>query len=140
MVESGAFEVSEEKVAEALEFGHEEIKKIVAGIKQLHAEIKPTKIAIEPFPFDKAIYDGIKTKYGARLKDALNTEKHPKKESYHLVDALQEEILKTVPEDDEDKQKLTKRALERLREEFFREEVLKAKRRPDGRAFGTTRQ
>ncbi|MGB7729278.1 MAG: polyribonucleotide nucleotidyltransferase, partial [Candidatus Acidiferrum sp.] len=49
MVESGAFEVSEEKVAEALEFGHEQIKKIVAGIKQLHGQIKPTKIVIEPF-------------------------------------------------------------------------------------------
>src|SRR5271154_1143102 len=32
MVESGAFEVSEDKVVEALEFGHEQIKKIVAGI------------------------------------------------------------------------------------------------------------
>ena len=33
----------------------------------------------------------------------LNTEKHPKKESYHLVDALQEEILKAIAEDDEEK-------------------------------------
>jgi len=140
MVESGAFEVSEEKIAEALEFGHEQIKKIIAGIKQLHGQIKPTRITIEPFPFDKSIYDGIKSKFGARLKDALDTEKHPKKESYHLVDALQEEILKAVPEDDEDKVKLTKRALERLREEFFREQVLKDKRRPDGRAFDQVRK
>ena len=34
---------------------------------------------------------------------------------------------------------LTKRAFERMREEFFREEVLKAKRRPDGRAFDQIR-
>jgi polyribonucleotide nucleotidyltransferase len=140
MVESGAFEVSEEKVTEALEFGHEQIKKIVAAIKQLHDQIKPTKIVIAPFPFDQATYDSIKTKYGARLKDALNTEKHPKKESYHLMDQLQEEILKTVPEEDEDKLKLTKRAIERLREDYFREEVLKAKRRPDGRAFDQIRK
>lgn len=140
MVESGAFEVSEEKVAEALEFGHEQIKKIVAGIKQLHGQIKPTKMVIAPFPFDQAIYDSIKAKYGARLKDALNTEKHPKRESYTLVDALQEEILKAIPEDDEEKIKLTKRALERLREDYFREEVLKARRRPDGRAFDQVRK
>ena len=111
MVESGAFEVSEEKVAEALEFGHEQIKKIVAGIKELHGQIKPTKIEIEPFPFDQAIYDSIKKKYGARLKDALNTEKHPKKESYHLVDALQDEILKAIPEDDEDKMQIDQASL-----------------------------
>ena len=140
MVESGAFEVSEEKVVEALEFGHEQVKKIVRGIKELHAQLKPTKVVVEPLPFDKAIYDSLKKTYGAKLLDALNTEKHPKKESYHLVDALQEEILKPIPEDDEEKLTLTKRAFERLREEFFREEVLKARRRPDGRAFDQIRQ
>src|SRR6058998_4113939 len=38
MVESGALEVSEETVADALEFGHAQIKKIVGAIKELHAE------------------------------------------------------------------------------------------------------
>jgi len=140
MVEAGAFEVSEEKVAEALEFGHEQIKKIVAGIKELYARIKPTKVVVEPLPFDQVIYDGMKKTFGARLKDALNTEKHPKKESYHLVDALLAEITEAVPEEDEEKLALTKRAFEKMREDFFREEVLKAKRRPDGRAFGQIRK
>jgi len=49
MVESGAFEVSEEKVVEALEFGHAQVKKIVAGIKQLHDQIKPKKVVVAPF-------------------------------------------------------------------------------------------
>ena len=140
MVEAGAFEVSEEKVAEALEFGHEQIKKIVAGIKELYARIKPTKVVVEPLPFDQVIYDGMKKTFGARLKDALNTEKHPKKESYHLVDALLAEITEAVPEEDEEKLALTKRAFEKMREDFFREEVLKAKRRPDGRAFDQIRK
>src|SRR3974390_3353240 len=139
MVEAGAFEVPEETVTEALEFGHNEIKKIVGAIKELHGQIKPTKVVVEPLPFDQAVYDSMKKTYGARLKDALNTEKHPKKESYHLVDALLEEIVETVPEEEEEKLVLTKRAFERMREEFFREEVLKAKRRPDGRAFDQIR-
>jgi polyribonucleotide nucleotidyltransferase len=140
MVESGAFEISEEKVAEALEFGHAQVKKIVAGIKQLHGQIKPTKVVVAPLPFDQAIYDSMKKTYGAKLQDALNTEKHPKKESYHLVDELQAEIVKAVPEEDEEKLALTKRAFERLREDIFRHEVLKAKRRPDGRAFDQVRK
>jgi polyribonucleotide nucleotidyltransferase len=140
MVESGAFEVSEEKVVEALEFGHAQVKKIVAGIKQLHDQIKPKKVVVAPLPFDQAIYDSMKKTYGAKLQDALNTEKHPKKESYHLVDELQAEILATVPEEDEEKLALTKRAFERLREDIFRQEVLKAKRRPDGRAFDQIRK
>jgi len=140
MVESGAFEVSEEKVVEALEFGHAQVKKIVAGIKQLHDQIKPKKVAVEPLPFNQAIYDSMKKTHGAKLQDALNTEKHPKKESYHLVDDLLAEIVATVPEEDEEKLALTKRAFERLREEIFRQEVLKAKRRPDGRAFDQIRK
>jgi len=140
MVESGAFEVSEEKVVEALEFGHAQVKKIVAGIKQLHDQIKPKKVVVAPLPFDQAIYDSMKKTHGAKLQDALNTEKHPKKESYHLVDELQAEILKAVPEEDEEKLALTKRAFERMREDIFRQEVLKAKRRPDGRAFDQIRK
>jgi polyribonucleotide nucleotidyltransferase len=140
MVEAGAFEVSEEKVTEALEFGHQQIRKIVAGIKELHAQIRPTKVVVEPLPFDQSIYDGMKKTHGARLQDALNTERHPKKESYHLVDALLEEITKAIPEDQEEKLALTKRAFERMREDLFREEVLKAKRRPDGRAFDQIRK
>src|SRR5579864_8237993 len=140
MVESGAFEVSEEKVVEALEFGHAQVKKIVGAIKQLHDQIKPKKVVVAPLPFDQGIYDSMKKTYGAKLQDALNTEKHPKKESYHLVDELQAEIVKAVPEEDEEKLALTKRAFEKLREDIFRHEVLKAKRRPDGRAFDQVRK
>ena len=57
MVESGAFEVSEETVVEALEFGHAQVKKIVAAIKELHAQLKPKKVEVAPRPFDQAIYD-----------------------------------------------------------------------------------
>src|SRR6266478_5978240 len=110
MVESGALEVSEEAVADALEFGHAQIKK----------------------------------KYCYCLHDAANTEKHPKKESYHLIDALKEEILKTIPEEPkkemDEKRTLTKRAFERLRESIFRDDVLNKRRRPDGRAFDKIRQ
>jgi polyribonucleotide nucleotidyltransferase len=56
------------------------------------------------------------------------------------VDDLQAEILKAVPEEDEEKLALTKRAFDRLREDIFRHEVLKAKRRPDGRAFDQVRK
>src|SRR5262250_2605177 len=140
MVEAGAFEVSEEKVAEALDFGHEQIRKIVGGIKELHNQLKPTKVVVEPLPFDQKIYDDLKKNYGAKLLDALNTQKYPKKESYHLVESLEDEIVKDIPEEEEEKLALTERAFERLREDFFRAEVLKAKRRPDGRAFDEIRK
>ncbi|MFI5058113.1 MAG: polyribonucleotide nucleotidyltransferase [Candidatus Acidiferrales bacterium] len=139
MVESGALEVSEEAIADAIEFGHAQIKKIVAAIKQLHAQLKPKKVVVAPWPFDEALYKDIEKKYGARLHDALNTEKHPKKESYQLVDAIKDEIKESIPEEDEEKRTLAKRAFERLRENIFRDDVLNKRRRPDGRAFDQIR-
>jgi polyribonucleotide nucleotidyltransferase len=140
MVESGALEVSEETVVDALEFGHARIKKIVAAIRELHGQLKPVKVKVEPLPFDGALYAEIEKKYGDRLHDALNTEKHPKKESYHLVDALKDEIVAAIPEEEEEKRTLAKRAFERLRENMFRDDILNAKRRPDGRAFDQIRK
>jgi polyribonucleotide nucleotidyltransferase len=140
MVEAGALEVSEETVADALEFGHTQIKKIVGAIRELHAQLKIQKVTVAPLPFDDALYAEIEKNYGARLHDALNTEKHPKKESYHLIDALKEEIVAAIPEEDEEKRTLAKRAFERLRERMFRDDILNARRRPDGRAFDQIRK
>jgi polyribonucleotide nucleotidyltransferase len=140
MVESGALEVSEDTVVEALEFGHAQIKKIIGAVKELGAQLKVKKVEVEPLPFDQGIYDSLKKSIGADLKDALNTEKHPKKESYHLVDELKDKVAATVPEEEEEKLALTKRAFDRLKEDIFRDEILNARRRPDGRAFDQIRK
>jgi len=140
MVESGAQEVSEDTVVEALEFGHAQIKKIIGAIKELHAQLKPVKVTVEPFPFDEKIYAELKKTIGSNLKDALNTEKHPKKESYRLVDELKEKVVSAIPEEEEERITLTKRGFDRLKEDIFRDEILNARRRPDGRAFDKIRK
>jgi len=140
MVESGALEVSEDTVADALEFGHTEIKKIVAAIRELGRLVNPQKVTVTPPAFDEALYKEITQKYGERLRDALDTQKHPKLESYGLVDTIKGEILSAIPEDDEDRRKLAYRAFERLRERIFRDDMLQRHRRPDGRAFDQIRQ
>jgi polyribonucleotide nucleotidyltransferase len=140
MVESGSLEVSEDTVADALEFGHGEIKKIIAAIKDLGARVGIKKVEVKPPAFDEALYKDLAAKYSDRMRDALDTEKHPKLESYALVDAVKAEIMASVPEDDEDKHKLAYRAFERLRERIFRDDMLVRRRRPDGRAFDQIRQ
>jgi polyribonucleotide nucleotidyltransferase len=140
MVESGALEVSEETVADALEFGHAEIRKIVAAIRDLGKRVNPTKVTVKPPAFDEALYKEITQKFGDRLRDALDTQKHPKLESYGLVDEIKGEILGAISEEDEDKRKLAYRAFERLRERIFRDDMLGRRRRPDGRAFDQVRE
>jgi polyribonucleotide nucleotidyltransferase len=139
MVEAGASEISEDTVADALQFGHNEIKKIIGAIKELHAQVNPKKVVVAPLSFDEALYQQIEQKYGERLHDALDTAKHPKKESYSLVDALKKEILEAIPEAEEEQRVLAQRAFERLRERYFRDDILLRHRRPDGRAFDQIR-
>ena len=140
MVEAGSLEVSEDTVTDALAFGHEQVRKIVAAIRELHAKVQPKKVAVAPPPFDDALAKQIEQKFGARLHDSLDTAKYPKLESYALVDAIKKEILEGIPEDDEDKRKLAYRAFERLREKYFREDILTRRRRPDARAFDEIRK
>ncbi len=140
MVESGALEVAEDTVAEALEFGHTEIRKIVAVIRELQTRVNTPKVVVAPPAFDEALYKGITSKYGDRLRDALDTAKHPKLESYGLVDGIRKEIVDAIPEEDEDKRKMAGRAFERLRERIFRDDMLIKRRRPDARAFDQIRQ
>ena len=140
MVESGALEVSEDTVVDALEFAHAEIRKIVAAIRELQKRVNPEKVKVTPPAFDEALYNEIKSKYGERLRDALDTAKHPKSESYGLVDTIKAEIMASIPEGDEERHKLAYRAFERLRERIFRDDMLLRRRRPDARAFGQIRQ
>ena len=141
MVEAGSLEVSEETVADALQFGHDQVRKIIAVIRELHSKINPSKVQVAPLPFDQELAKQIEQQYGERLHDALDTAKYPKKESYRRVGALREELLAAIPEEEEEEERrqLADRAFERLREKYFREDILHRHRRPDGRAFDQVR-
>ena len=140
MVESGALEVSEDTVADALEFGHAEIRKIVAAIRELGERAGAEKLTVASPAFDDALYAQTRKQYEDRLRDALDTAAHPKLESYGLVDAIKGEILAAIPEEDEERRKVAVRAFERLRERIFRDDMLIRRRRPDARAFDQIRQ
>src|ERR1700688_4304215 len=84
MIEAGALEVSEDTIADALSFGHDQIRRIIAAIRQLHDLVRPKKVVVPPLEFNEEVSRDIEKRFGERLHDALNTEKHPKKESYRL--------------------------------------------------------
>jgi len=132
MIESGAKEVKEETVVDAIEFAHVEIKKICAAISELREKVGKPKRKVTPPEFDEAYFKGLEKKVGARLADALDTAKHPKAESYELVRVIEKELLAAVPEDANaaaGKAKV-KKYYEILRERIFRDQVIDHKRRP----------
>jgi polyribonucleotide nucleotidyltransferase len=136
MVEAGASGVSEGEVVEAIEYGHECCKKIAAGIRELVAKAGKKKWEYTPPPIDEELYKQIEEQFRADLTDALNTQKYPKLESYHKVDELHE---KAVALGGEEKGEAAGELFDRLKERIFRDEMLKAHHRPDGRAFDEIR-
>ena len=139
MVESGAKEIPEEVVVGAIEFAHEEIKKIVAGIDDLVSRAGKTKRTVTPLENDEAYAAALKAKVGDRLRDALDTKKNPKFESYAKVKEIKDELKKELPADDPAAGKKLSKYFEGLRETIFREQVLNDRIRPDHRAFDEIR-
>src|SRR5262249_48168525 len=105
MVEAGAHEVSEDVMVEALMFGHNEIKKLCRLQKELYSKLGVKKREVEKRELDEATVAEIESKITEDLRDALDTAKHGKLESYSLVDQLKERTVAAYPEDEPDKRK-----------------------------------
>ncbi len=140
MIESGAKQVSEDSIVDAIEFAHTEIKKICAGITELVAKAGKPKREVKPVEFDQAYYDSLYAKVGDRLKDALDTHKHPKFESYALVKQIKDELKAALPADDATAPAKLSKYYESLRENIFRDQVTKDRVRPDRRQFDEIRE
>ncbi|HEX3685659.1 MAG TPA: polyribonucleotide nucleotidyltransferase [Bryobacteraceae bacterium] len=137
MVEAGADEASEAEVLDAIEFGHDCCKKIVAGIRELMKVAGKPKREYTAPALNQGMLDQISGAVRAELSDALNTQKYGKLESYSRVDQAKEKALQLFPEEAE--QAEAGKVFDQLKERIFRDEMLQERRRPDGRAFDEIR-
>ena len=145
MVEAGAKEVSEEDMLEALMFGHEAIKELIAFEEQIIAEIGEEKMEYEVLE----ITDELKAEVSALCSDKLNEAMRikGKLEKYAAIDAAKEEVVEKYTSENEDlddkelNELLTKvkLVLEEIEYEIFRTIVVKEKVRADGRAMDEIR-
>ena len=137
MVEAGAQVVSEEEVVEAIVFGHDCCRQIIAGIRDLAAKAGKPKRALAPPPLNQELYDSILAQVREELTDALNTGKYPKTESYTRVEQLRERMVEAAAEELKEE---TGALFDRLKERIFRDQILIDRRRPDGRALDQLRK
>jgi polyribonucleotide nucleotidyltransferase len=135
MVEASANQASEAEVLEAIEFGHNCCRTIVGVIGQMVKKIGKTKRIYVTPELDKDISAKISDMALTDLTDALDTQKYPKLESYAKISAIKTKIKEAFPEQLEQAGKI----FEALKERIFRDEMLKKRRRPDGRAFDEVR-
>ena len=136
MVEAGASEATEEEVIEAIEFGYQNCRKVTAAIRELVAKAGKPKRTFTPPPINQELYDHIAAQWREDLTDALNTEKYTKQESQRRANEIRTKAIEALPEEQREE---AKELFERLKERIFRDQMIKERRRPDGRAFDQIR-
>ena len=146
MVEAGAREASEDDMLEALMFGHEAIKKLIAFEEEVIKEIGVPTMEYEKLEITSELRSEVDTYVRERLDKALRIK--DKLEKYAAIDSLQEEVVEMYKNENEDTMKpeelnelLTKVALifHGIEYELFRNIVVKEKTRADGRAMDEIR-
>lgn len=146
MVEAGAREASEDDMLEALMFGHEAIKKLIAFEEEVIKEIGLPTMEYEKLEITPELRSEVDTYVRERLDKALRIK--DKLEKYAAIDSLQEEVVEKYKNENEDTMKpeelnelLTKVALifHGIEYELFRNIVVKEKTRADGRRMDEIR-
>jgi polyribonucleotide nucleotidyltransferase len=139
MVESGAQEVSEAIMVEALMLAHKEINRLCRWQKELYKALGIEKRAVEPPVMNEEMVGEIERNYAERLRAALDTTGQEKRASYAAVDALKKEVVESYPEDQAESRLMAKKIFDHLKEKIFRDDILNQRRRPDGRRFSEIR-
>ncbi len=142
MVEAGAKEVPEMTILDAIMFGHEEIKKIVAAIEEFRTEALELELAKEKvMPELKVIPEEIEAAvkeytYDNLLEAIRIKEKHARDAAAEAVkeEAVQH-LLEQFPEQEDD----LRAALDALMKYIVRRLITVDKIRPDGRAMTEVR-
>jgi polyribonucleotide nucleotidyltransferase len=140
MVECGAEELPEPILLDALDLAHREIKKIIALQHEIISEIGVEKAAFvaEPDPWPADYADEVRSAWTEPLREALLV--RGKFEQKAAADAVREQALAAIPEDDADeKTPWLKSIFRSLVKEITRETILAKNERLDGRAFDEIR-
>jgi polyribonucleotide nucleotidyltransferase len=139
MVEAGAQEVPEDIMLEAIMFGHEEIKRLVAFQEEIAAAVGKEKMEVKLFDLDKELTEDVKNRCYDQLKAAI--EVHEKKAREAAISEVKNEIVTFYEEQETDEAtiKQVKGILDKLVKEEVRRAITKDKIRPDGRGVDEIR-
>ncbi|MCF6093184.1 polyribonucleotide nucleotidyltransferase [Microaerobacter geothermalis] len=138
MVEAGADEVPEEIMLEAIMYGHEVIKKLIAFQEEIVNEVGQEKMEVQLHRISEEINRDVREFAYLKLKDAIQIEEKQARQSAiddimaeaeaHFLEILGEESVSEVRE-----------VLENIVKEEVRRLITHEKKRPDGRALDEIR-
>ncbi len=137
MVEAGANEVPEDKMLEAILFGHEEIKNICRFIKNIVAEVGKEKQSYKVFKAGEDVDAAVREYATAKMVDAIYT--FEKQERMANMDAVAEDTKEHFAEEFEGRMAEVDEVLYNIKKEEVRRRILDEGVRPDDRALNEIR-
>ena len=133
MVEAGAQEISEEEMLGAILFAHEEIKKIVAFIDGIQAEIGKEKRPVEVYKPDETIDAKVREAATEKVRWALDTFDRYEREA--RTEQVNQEVQEMFAEEFPEGSKDIAAVLYNIQKEIVRDTISNHEIRPDGRHY-----
>ncbi|MGS2776897.1 polyribonucleotide nucleotidyltransferase [Robertmurraya sp. GLU-23] len=133
MVEAGAEEVPEETMLEAIMFGHEEIKRLIAFQEEIASEIGKEKTEVVLYQLDAELEAEIREICEADMIKAIQVqEKHAREDA---IRAVKDTVIARYEEEEaaDDDLKQVKQILDKMVKGEVRRLITEEKVRPDGR-------
>ncbi|HQD40992.1 MAG TPA: polyribonucleotide nucleotidyltransferase [Bacillota bacterium] len=131
MVEAGANEVPEETMLEAIMYGHEEVKRIVAFIEDIVSKVGKEKMEVELAQINPELEREVREYATSRLIDAILTPE--KLERNANIDRVKEETLEYFAEKYPESEAEISEVLYNITKEEVRRLILEEGKRPDDR-------
>lgn len=141
MVEAGANELSEDEVLEAILFGHETIKEIVALIENIRADVGKPKVEVTLYQPDPEIDKEVREFATAKMVAAIKTDEKLEREA--LIEQVKTETVEyfqtKLGEEYAQWEKMIQEVLDNIVYEEVRKMIAVDKIRPDGRGLSEIR-
>ncbi|MGI6611402.1 MAG: polyribonucleotide nucleotidyltransferase [Limnochordia bacterium] len=142
MVEAGANEVDEETMLEAIMFGHEQVRRVIAALDTMRQEVGQPKIEVPLYNVDSELEQWVRQTIGTKLREAIkNSDKQDREEQ---IARVKDDLVGAYTELHGEEELLAHRqetayAFDALLKEEVRHMIAIDNVRPDGRALDEIR-
>ena len=136
MIEAGADEIPDELMLEAIATGHEEIKKMVAFINDIKAQIGKPKFEFQSMEINHDLMDEVEALVGEKVKVALDTDDKNVRDA--RMQPITDEVLETLSEKYPELETIIGEVMYKLQKKIVRNWLYEGKR-VDGRGIDEIR-
>jgi polyribonucleotide nucleotidyltransferase len=134
MVECGAYEIPEDVMVAALNFGHQAIQPLIDVQEKMASELGKPKVSYTSFAIDDTLVETVRQQSANKLIEIFD-QPFKKADTYGAIDELRSAIVAELSTDDETLVVSINEAFEHVLQMVVRERITKQSKRPDGRGL-----